>query len=299
MSENQLKYLALSAILLGIIGKKAFNDFYIYEIRKMNLRSIDNDYYIGSKRIKEEREKINENVLLKHKDKRVIDNINLFLKEYTKDELLILKKNIENLKVSNEKLDDELSQGAYDLEENKIIASNNAFNHEMHHVASTLGNVDNIMICGFMQNKNVNGRNFGIGMGLNEGYTEYLSMKQTHKDHGYYKKIVNLIPLIELFFDNELDLRKNYFNADLEAVIDRFIPLTNKKEAIELIRDIDKLMFYDCFRTWFDKTDMIDLSIRLRLSDYYERLSGNKNLKELFIPNYLIEDINKAKKLIL
>ena len=299
MNESQLKYLLLAAILLGFVAKKKYSEFYLYEVRKMNLRSIDNNYYISSDRVKKERDLINSNLVLKHYDKMVMENVDLFLKQYSKEELLILKNNIQNLKVSYEKLDDELSEGAYDLEENTIISSNSAFNHEMHHVASTLGIVDDVMISGFMQNKNVGGRNFGIGMGINEGYTEYLSTKQVGKRYMYYAKIVSLIPLIEFFYENEFDLRKDYFNADLEAVINRFSLIVGKNDSIELIRDIDKLLFYDCYRTWFDKADIIDLSIRLRLSDYYEKLSGNNNYKDLFIPEYMIDDIKKAKKLII
>lgn len=299
MEMHQIKFLALAAILLGIVGKKEFNNFYIYENRKMNLNSIGNDYYLSSEDIKRAREKLDRNLKLVHSNDKVNKNINLFLSNYTKDELLILRNNIQTLKVKNGDLSDYCMDGSYDLDENIIISNDEAFNHEMHHVASTLGKINDITVSGFMQDKVIDGKSLGIGMGINEGYTEYLSIKQIGNDNMYYNKIVCLIPLIELFFDNEIDLRKLYFNADLEALINRFSLVCSRSESVELIKDIDKLMFYDCFRSWFDKTDIIELSIRLRLLDYYERLSGNNNLKDLFLPENMAYELKKAKKLVI
>lgn len=299
MSEHQLKYLLLSAVLLGIVIKRNFNDFYIYQCRKINLGSIGDNYYIGSKRIKQIRESLDSKLKLEHSDKRVMENVEKFINNYTKDELLLLRKNIQNLIISDEKIKDEYSTGIYDLENNLIIANDFSFNHEMHHAASTLGIIDGVMISGFMQDKEINGKSQGIGMGLNEGYTEYLSIKQVKNDNIYYERVVSLIPLIELFFDSEIELRNHYFNADLESVITKFSPICSKKEAINLIKDIDMLNFYDVFRTWFDKSDIIELSIRLRLLEYYEKLSGNKNSKEIFLPGIMADNLTKAKKLII
>lgn len=299
MEMHQIKYLALASILLGIVCKKEFNNFYIYENRKMNLNSISKDYYLSSDDVKRAREKLDSSLVLKHENDEVKKCINLFLNSYSKEELLILRNNIQTLKVKNDNLEDYCLDGAYELDNNTIISNNDAFNHEMHHVASTLGIVNNIMISGFMQDKEIDGKNYGIGMGINEGYTEYLSIKQIGNDNMYYNKIVCLIPLIELFFDNEIDLRKLYFNADLEALINRFSLVCSRSESVELIKDIDKLVFYDCFRSWFDKTDVIELSIRLRLLDYYEKLSGNNNLKDLFLPENMAYELKKAKKLVI
>ena len=67
-------------------------------------------------------------------------------------------------------------------------------------------------------------------------------------------------------------MRKIYFNADLESLINRFCIVNSKDDSISLITDIDKLFFYDCYRSWFDKSDVLELSIRLRLLDYFEKL---------------------------
>lgn len=299
MEIHQIKYFALASILLGIVCKKNFNNLYIYQNRQMNLKSISNNYFIGSDRIRKFREKINNNLELIHDNKMVMDNVSLFLNDYSKEELLILRKNIKTLKINNSMVNKYLFSGTYNLETNTISSCESAFNHEMHHAASTLGFVDDVMVSGFMQDKEIDGKSIGIGMGLNEGYTEYLSIKQVGSDNIYYEKIVNLIPLIELFFDDPTELRKCYFSADLESFINRFLLVCSKEETISLLIDIDRLLFYDCFRTWFDKTDVIEYSIRLRLLDYYEKLSGNRNCRELFIPEYMVDSLDKVKKLVI
>lgn len=299
MNENQLKYILLSCVLLGIVMKRNFNKYYIYLNRKINLESISNNYYLSSDEIQRHREKIDNNLKLEHYDNTVMKNVKLFLNNYTKEELLILKKNIQTLKINNDKSNIRFLMGSYDLETNTILSDEESFNHEMHHVASTLGLVNGVMVSGFMQDKVVDGNSQGIGIGLNESYTEHLSSNQINSHKIYYQRNVNLIPLIELFFDNKLDLRKSYFNADLEFVINRFALISSKEDSIALIKDIDRLLFYDSYRTWFDKADIIDTSIRLRLSDYYERLTGNINCKDIFLPEYMVDNLNKAKKLIL
>lgn len=298
MNEQQLKYLFLSAVILGIIFKKNYNNFYIYQCRKINLDSINDDYFLGSKQLASVREKIDVNNKLVHSDINVMKNIDLFVNSYSKDELLLLRNNIATLKVEKDDKIVELYDGVYDILDNTIIASNSAFNHEMHHMASSLGIVEGVKVIGFMQDKTIDGKSKGIGMGINEGYTEYLSFNQIHNDIIYYGKIVNLIPLIELFFDDKKELRKFYFNADLEALINHFSIICGRQASINLIKDIDKLMFYDSFRTWFDKTDLIELSIRLRLLDYYEKYSGNVNCRELFLSEEVADTLSRIKKLI-
>ena len=104
---------------------------------------------------------------------------------YTKEELLIMKNNLQNLKVDYTG-GSFFTSGSYSQFENKISlnplydTSNNSneykgtLNHEMHHMASNLGRINNYIICGFEQLRIARGITH-IGKGLSEAYTEYLS----------------------------------------------------------------------------------------------------------------------------
>lgn len=270
------------------------------------LKTHSNDIFLDSEKIKEYRKKINQNLTLDHENEKISEQIKLFEKAYSKEELLIMRNNIQHLIVDNfNSLIFIEAVGAYNPYFNRIwlnplynIQNDNnkkILNHEMHHMAANLGRIENYIICGFEQCR-IENRITHIGKGLDEGYTEYLSKNNLKMEENYYKKNVDLIPLIELFYDNKLELRKSYFNADLPSVIKKFSEITDRNSAIELIRSIDKLFFYDSYKTWFDKSEELEIDVRIKLYNLYKKLSGYSNREELFFDDNMLEKVYKKQK---
>lgn len=222
MSDKQLILLAA-----GIAGVSLYlnNIFKIKNLqhRSILLRTHSDDVFLDSEKIKEYREKLNPNLILEHQDKKILEQIKLFERNYTKEELLIMRNNLQNLKIDYED-GSFFSSGSYGQISNKISlnplydTSNNSIeykgtlNHEMHHMASNLGRIGDCIVSGFEQIK-MSSRISHIGKGLNEGYTEYLSKNILKIEDCLYKRNVSLIPLIELFYDSKIELRQSYFNA--------------------------------------------------------------------------------------
>lgn len=269
------------------------------------LMTHSNDIFLNSEKIKEYREKLNPNLILEHKNEKISEQIKLFEKAYTKEELLIMRNNIQDLIVDNfRSLIFIPIASAYNQYYNRIwvnplcntqnIDNKKILNHEMHHMATNLGRIENYIIGGFEQHR-IENQIAHIGKGLNEGYTEYLCKNNLENEKNYYKKNVDLIPLIELFYNNKLELRKSYFNADLPSVIKKFSEITDRDSAIKLIKDIDKLLFYDSNKTWFDKSEKLEIDIRIKLYNLYKKLSGYSNKEELFFDNSMLEKIYRKK----
>lgn len=302
MSNKQLILLATISASVSLYLKN------IFEIKNLKECSIllathSNDILLDSEKIREYREKLNSDLALEHQDKTIFEQLKLFEKEYTKEELLIMRNNLHNLIVDYENGSFFLG-GSYNVKKNKISLNplrdynspeyKEILNHEMHHMATRL-RIDDYTVCGFEQLKIRNGISH-IGKGLNEGYTEYLSKDNLKKEKYQYKKNVDLIPLIELFYDNKLELRKNYFNADLPSVIKKFSEITDRNSAIELIRDIDKLFFYDSNKTWFDKSEELEIDVRIKLYNLYKKLSGYSTKEELFFDDNMLEKVYRKQK---
>ena len=68
----------------------------------------------------------------------------------------------------------------------------------------------------------------------------------------------------------------------MPSLIDKFSEFSDRNTIIQLIRDIDKLYFYDANKTWFDKSEELEINIRLKLYDLYKRVSGYSNKENLF-----------------
>lgn len=209
----------------------------------------------------------------------------------SKKELTLLKYNLQTIKYQR-KLFRTRWAGYYDITKNKIVIyDKRALDHEMRHVASTISRIGDIELTGFMQS-NIKTKKC-IGFGFNEGYTEYLGDKET------YPESVALIPLIEMFYDNESSLRQNYYNCDLPAVINHFAQIDGKERAVELIRDIDIMTFNSLYRTWFDKTSKLELSIRENLWDMYQKYSGKKNTEDLFFTPKMLEQYDPQERVLI
>lgn len=300
MTDKQLILLATGVASFSLYLSKLFE---IHNLKKRSILLIThaNDIFLSSEEIAKYREELNSNPISQIQDSILLKHIRLFEKNYTKEELLIMKNNLQNLKVDYDG-GSFFTNGSYSQFKNIISlnplydASNNSseyqctLNHEMHHMASNLGKIGSYIICGFEQLRVYNGISH-IGKGLNEGYTEYLTKKIFKEEYYQHTKIVNIIPLIELFYDDEKELRQSYFNADLPSVIKKFSKIADRNATMKLIRDIDKLYFYDSNKTWFDKSENLEIEIRKTLYDFYKKLSCCDNKEELFFEDNMLEKV--------
>lgn len=309
MDVNYKYALLSSAAIIGI--SLYFNNIFNiknYEKRTQLLMTHGNTFFLDSDQIKKYRESLNSDLVLEHNDIEIMNHIKMFNKHYSKEELLIMRNNLQKLNV-NYNSGSIFSAGSYNPRSNTITLSplldkddkdfkyKKALNHEVHHMSSNLGIIGNFIICGFEQIYTKNGVVRHIGKGINEGYTEYLSKNMVKSKSYSYDKIVDLIPLIELFYDDKNELRNNYFNADLPIVIKKFSGITSMEQATELIREIDRLCFYDTYKTWFDRTDEIEIDVRTKLYDYYKKYSGCLQKEDLFFTDNMLEKVEKQKLL--
>lgn len=259
--------------------------------RTYELHNISSDIMLTSEEIAKRREEIYTSVAPKEMPSVPILNnaISEMVKSYSPEELLLLKNNLATLKVK--KGHSSKWNGIYYLDINKmVICKELAITHELNHVASTVGIINNIEIGGFRQQVTPNGK--CIGVGLDEGYTENLGNQKA------YLRLIALIPLIEKFYDDNKVLRRNYFEADLPAVIDYFSQIEGRQKALELITSLDTLYVHSIFPTWGNKTEYLDLSIRANLLDMYQKFSGKRNVEEQFFTPEMLAT-NDPQKLIL
>lgn len=259
--------------------------------RTYELHNISSDIMLTSEEIAKRREEIYTSVAPKGMPSVPILNnaISEMVKSYSPEELLLLKNNLATLKVK--KGHSSKWNGIYYLDINKmVICKELAITHELNHVASTVGIINNIEIGGFRQQVTPNGK--CIGVGLDEGYTENLGNQKA------YLRLIAIIPLIEKFYDDNKVLRRNYFEADLPAVIDYFSQIEGRQKALELITSLDTLYVHSIFPTWGNKTEYLDLSIRANLLDMYQKFSGKRNVEEQFFTPEMLAT-NDPQKLIL
>lgn len=284
-------------LIFALVGAPTFT--IVYDIPKIvnlarrtkELHYLTNELLLSSSDIARKREEIYASVVQKEMPSVPILNnaINEMVKNCSPEELLLLKNNLATLKVK--KGHSSKWNGIYYLDRNEmVICKELAITHELNHVASTVGIINNIEIGGFRQQVTPSGK--CIGVGLDEGYTENLGNQKA------YLRLVAIIPLIEKFYDDNKVLRRNYFEADLPAVIDHFSQIEGRQKALNIITSLDALYVHSIFPTWGDKTEELDLSIRANLLDMYQKFSGKRNVEEQFFTPEMLAT-NDPQKLIL
>lgn len=259
--------------------------------RTYELHNLSNDIFLPSEAIAKRRDEIYESVATKAMPSVPIldDAIKEMIKKCSPEELLLLKNNLATIQVQRKH--SSRWNGTYYLDKNKmVICKESAITHELNHVASSIGIIDNFLIGGFSQQ--VCKSDKCIGVGLDEGYTESLGNQRA------YLKLVALIPLIEKFYDDKKDLRRNYFEADLPAVINHFSQIEGRQQALKVITSLDDLYVHSVFPSWGNKTQELDLMIRANLLDMYQKFSGKSNMEEEFFTPEMLAT-NEPQKLIL
>ena len=262
-----------------VMKKPDVVDYEIYNIRKALLFSEDINEILSKfvKKLEEYPEVINTNTLYRNlKDLKV-----------TRDEASFINK-------LEEKLNLIIPSGSYNSVNNSIFLNKktgideHVLTHELIHLASSIRN-SIIIFTGFKQVAPING---AIGMGVNEGSTEYINtllFDYPLQEEGYpelthlIRGITNIIgdkKLIELYFKN-----------DLKGLIDEIAKYSDKKTANALVKGIDilyQLVYDSIFRNNKKVQELTD-----RLESLLEDLIINiyiKNQKELLKNKEITEE---------
>ena len=147
--------------------------------------------------------------------------------------------------------------GLYSLKANKIIYQSccrSVLGHELFHMASAVKLGDKSYV-GFMQT-NDDG-DIGIGVGLNEGYTQMLTERYIEKEE--YSRY----PLTQFFVKKvedivgKVNMQKMYFKADLEGLVSFLEKYNTRKNISRFINILDVVTTYEKLYT----SDMVDRKI--------------------------------------
>ncbi len=156
----------------------------------------------------------------------------------TDDELNLVMNRIENVTIKRG-LPNLSNTGTYNPRFNVLkYVFKSSIGHEFLHLASSFyDKLNNIWLCGFQRVKD----NLIIGRGLNEGYTELLASRYYNKDGkvSAYTSLVNICEMLELFFDNDNDMRKLYFSCNLPEFIKKMNEYMTDAEVYKLLFEMD------------------------------------------------------------
>lgn len=224
---------AINKILENIRLKKIskYKDNIIIDSQEINqlINNIDEEAI-------HEKSKIKDSVSQKIKKVKLVKPYINKLKDATsQDNLKILNHNLKNLKISRKFL---LLTGTfgyyYSLKKEIAYSSKKVIGHEVMHAASSIL-VREVSLSGFAQRD----AKTSIGIGLTEGYTELLAFRLFGKKIDFYKYLVRINKMIELFFDDKTEMENYYFNCDLPALIRKLEGFADRKQVIDLITKLD------------------------------------------------------------
>lgn len=199
--------------------------------------------YINDKFTKEDAEKLK----LQPLGENILKFRKKLYKKFDSHDLQILNNNLKNIKIKVNYFTPKMiflkfASGSYNIKKNRIkilkYFIKHSFNHELFHVASSK-TIGNYIFSGFMladiKNKKV------IGIGLNEGYTEYLANKHFKNNNEYNSYSYKICE----FFSKKLEeiigekrMQSLYLNADLNGLTNY---LCNFDEIDNIINFLDTL----------------------------------------------------------
>ena len=244
-----IKY-TFGTITIGYISHKIIND---YKVKKdFKAKKI-----VEIKKTPKYRLYCNEIIvsnLQRYETRKNIDTfIKFMLKNYSDDILQCFFYNINSIKIKESKIMNfELLgmkvDGYYDACTNEIkVTDSNVIFHELFHASSTIYDGKKGMVYqGFSQVDLKN--DTSIGIGLNEGYTEYLSSKYFyHNDNSaYFYESYIAQKLEKIIGFNEME--ELYLTADLYGLIEKLKKYNTKEKIMTFINNIDiisKHRFYE------------------------------------------------------
>ena len=81
-----------------------------------------------------------------------------------------------------------------------------------------------------------------IGDGLDEGYTKLLNERIFHSKKLSYTYNIEIIKILELFFDNQKDMKYAYFHGNIFIINHTFLKYGTKEEFFSLLQILDNLI---------------------------------------------------------
>ena len=182
--------------------------------------------------------------------KEKINEFNILLNELEKylslEQLKLVYRNIANVKVKKLNLIDLLTvEGYYDSVKKEICYNERTLSHEFLHMASSIySKATDVSFSGLSQWD----CKTKIGTGINEGYTELLNERIfcDSEISDVYIEEKCFARMLELFFDNPLDMMNYYFGCDLPGFIKYFEKFMPREDFIKLLIEIDNYCFLSC-----------------------------------------------------
>lgn len=171
------------------------------------------------------------------------------------------------------------------LEQEQIIKI--ILSHELMHAASSYKE-DNKIAAGFHQRYIINmgnNKDYSIGVGINEGYTDLISKRYLVEDYGtdrigyyYEEKIAELTELI-VGKDKMINL---YFQANLKGLVEELSKYSSLEEAKEFIVALDTILNTKRNKFIIEKDDVI-ITLMNKVNTYLYKAFNNKTNID---PNY-------------
>lgn len=171
------------------------------------------------------------------------------------------------------------SDGVYIPKENtiniyKIFDKKSVLSHEFLHMASTSQN----QASGFCTKLD----DIWIGNGLDEGYTELLNQRIFNTKKLSYTYNIEIIQLLEIFFDNPKDMEYAYFHNNIFIIYKTFLKYGTKEEFLSLLQTLDNLIETDI--PIYKKVSSIKEKINL-----YNIIKRSKNKDKILTAKSLLE----------
>lgn len=169
--------------------------------------------------------------------------------------------------------------GAYIPKDNtidiyKIFDKNSVLSHEFLHMASTGKN----QTSGFCTNLD----DIWIGNGLDEGYTELLNERIFNSKHLSYTYNIEIIKILEIFFDNPKDMEYAYFHNNIFIIYQTFLKYGTKEEFFSLLQVLDNLVETDI--PIYKKVTAIKTKLNL-----YNILKRSQNKEKILAAEQILE----------
>ena len=171
------------------------------------------------------------------------------------------------------------NEGKYIPKENtidiyKVFDKKSVLSHEFLHMAST----GKDQTSGFCTNLD----DIWIGNGLDEGYTELLNERIFHPKKISYTYNIEIIKILELFFDNPKDMEYAYFHGNIFIIYHTFLKYGTKEEFFSLLQALDNLIETDI--PIYKKVTAIKAKINL-----YTILKRSQNKEKISAAEQLLE----------
>lgn len=258
--------------------------FNIDELNKYDGYLINKECFLDNGSLADKKDAMN-----RKKIEIIYPYVEVLAKQIPEEELKLMYTNLKTLEVKKKsRIFILLYSGAYYFYENKIrYVLEESLGHELLHLCSSYYNKElGISECGFEQQRILNlkgtkpSKYFFIGRGITEGYTELLSSRFFKGDYLAYAKYVQIVRLLELFFDNSRDMEKLYFRHDLSGLVNylsKFIPY---KRVIDIIVTLDNALIREKKNQEKFIPDFTD--IKTELYGYFKSANMNSQKLELF-----------------